>query len=200
MVGFFSKGDCVSHVLLILPLWFIFYNLGSSLGYEAMKNGVDTCFNTCILRLPPCHLLNLPGLRYVSYLQEKYFHFSSTFSFALMSSEMYSLVQFTCGIIVCWELCLLRHNTLPNRHTTSWLFMTNSFKKPKTSISRDFSKLPCIFCPDSLMAITSKTIYIYKTEENLKTYTHTHTHTHTYMCIYACICTCDWITLLYTWN
>lgn len=139
MVGFFSKGDCVSHVLLILPLWFIFYNLGSSLGYEAMKNGVDTCFNTCILRLPPCHLLNLPGLRYVSYLQEKYFHFSSTFSFALMSSEMYSLVQFTCGTIVCWELCLLRHNTLPNRHTTSWLFMTNSFKKPKTSISRDFS-------------------------------------------------------------
>ena len=141
----------------------------------------------------PRHLLNLPGLRYVSYLQEKYFHFSSTFSFALMSSEMYSLVQFTCGIIVCWELCLLRHNTLPNRHTTSWLFMTNSFKKPKTSISRDFTQLPCIFCPDSLMAITSKTIYIYKTEENLKNYIHTHTHTHTHIYVYICLHMYVWL-------
>lgn len=56
-----------------------------------MENGVDTCFNTCILRLPPPHLLNLPELRYVSYLQEKYFHFGFTFSFAFMLNEMYSL-------------------------------------------------------------------------------------------------------------
>ena len=71
--------------------------------------------------------LNLPELRHVSYLQEKYFHFGFTFSFVLMLNEMYSLVQITRGIIVCRELCLLRHNTLPNRYTTSWLFMTNRF-------------------------------------------------------------------------
>ena len=107
------------------PLWVISYNLGSSFGYETMENGVDTCFNTCVLR-PPLPL-NLPELRHVSYLQEKYFHFGFTFSFVLMLNEMYSLVQITCGIIVCRELCLLRHNTLPNRHTNSWLFMTDRF-------------------------------------------------------------------------